>query len=86
MIKGYKEFKAHPILKRIKYANISEVLEGGKNEGDKLLLRFHNKKVIKYVSFQLFDKDTGFKTSGRAIFSKFIGQLFGSDEIIDTTH
>ena len=86
MIKGYKEFKAHPILKRIKYADISEVLEGGKNEGDKLLLRFHNKKVIKYVSFQLFDKDTGFKTSGRAIFSKFIGQLFGSDEIIDTTH
>ena len=86
MIKGYKEFKAHPILKKIKYADISEVLEGGKNEGDKLLLRFHNKKVIKYVSFQLFDKDTGFKTSGRAIFSKFIGQLFGSDEIIDTTH
>ena len=86
MIKGYKEFKAHPILKRIKYADISEVLVGGKNEGDKLLLRFHNKKVIKYVSFQLFDKDTGFKTAGRAIFSKFIGQLFGSDEIIDTTH
>jgi hypothetical protein len=86
MIKGYKEFKAHPILKRIKYADISEVLEGGVNEGDKLLLRFHNKKVIKYVSFQLFDKDSGFKTSGRAIFSKFIGQLFGSDEIIDTTH
>ena len=86
MIKGYKEFKAHPILKRIEYADISEVLEGGKNEGDKLLLRFHNKKVIKYVSFQLFDKDTGFKTAGRAIFSKFIGQLFGSNEIIDTTH
>ena len=86
MINGYKEFKALPILKRIKYADISEVLQGGKNEGDKLLLRFHNKKVIKYVSFQLFDKDTGFKTAGRAIFSKFIGQLFGSNEIIDTTH
>tara|TARA_X000001036_G_C20684878_1_gene807272 strand:+ start:2932 stop:3564 length:633 start_codon:yes stop_codon:yes gene_type:complete len=86
MINGYKEFKAHPVLKRIKYADISDVLQGGKNEGDKLLLRFHNKKVIKYVSFQLFDKDTGFKTAGRAIFSKFIGQLFGSNEIIDTTH
>ena len=31
MIKGYKEFKAHPFLKRIKYADISEVLIGGKN-------------------------------------------------------
>ena len=84
MIKGYKEFKAHPIIKKIKYADISQVLEGGQNEGDKLLLRFHNKKIVKYVSFQLFDKDTGNKTSGRPIFSKFIGQLFGSDEIIDT--
>ncbi len=84
MIQGYKEFKAHPIIKKIKYANISEVLEGGQNEEDKLLLRFHNKKIVKYVSFQLFDKDTGDKTSGRPIFSKFIGQLFGSDEIIDT--
>ena len=27
MVSGYKEFKAHPILKRIKYADISEVLE-----------------------------------------------------------
>ena len=86
MVNGYKEFKAHPIIKRIKYADISQVLEGGNNEGDKLILRFHNKKIVKHVSFQLFDKDTGFKTSGRAIFSKFIGQLFGSDEIIDTTH
>ena len=43
MISGYKEFKAHAIIKRIKYADISEVLEGGNNEGDKLLLRFHNK-------------------------------------------
>ena len=84
MIKGYKEFKAHPIIKKIKYADISEVLEGGQNEGDKLLLRFHNKKIVKYVSFQLFDKNTGNKTSGRPIFSKFIGQLFGSNEIIDT--
>ena len=84
MIYGYKEFKAHPIIKKIKYADVSEVLEGGNNEGDKLLLRFHNKKIIKYVSFQLFDKETGFKTSGKAIFSKFIPQLFGSDEIIDT--
>tara|TARA_B100000401_G_C52775432_1_gene705432 strand:- start:801 stop:1430 length:630 start_codon:yes stop_codon:yes gene_type:complete len=84
MIKGYKEFKAHPIIKKIKYADISQVLEGGQNEGGKLLLRFHNKKIVKYVSFQLFDKDTGNKTSGRPIFSKFIGQLFGSDEIIDT--
>ena len=72
------------IIKKIKYADISEVLEGGNNDGDKLLLRFHNKKIIKYVSFQLFDKETGFKTSGKAIFSKFIPQLFGSDEIIDT--
>ena len=86
MIYGYKAFKAHPILKRIKYIDISQVLEGGKNEGDKLLLRFHNKKIIKYVSFQMFDGETGFKTSGRPIFSKFIGQLFGSNEIIDTDH
>jgi len=84
MIKGYKEFKAHPIIKKIKYADISQVLEGGRNEGDRLLLRFHNKKIVKYVSFQLFDKNTGDKTSGRPIFSKFIGQLFGSSEIIDT--
>ena len=86
MIYGYKAFKAHPILKRIKYIDISQVLEGGKNEGDKLLLRVHNKKIIKYVSFQMFDSETGFKTSGRPIFSKFIGQLFGSTEIIDTDH
>ena len=84
MINGYKEFKAHPIIKRIKYADISQVLEGGDNEGDKLILRFHNKKIVKYVSFQLFDKETGNKTSSKAIFSKFIGQLFGSKEIIDT--
>ncbi len=84
MTNGYKEFKAHPIVKRIKYADISEVLEGGTNEGDKLILRFHNKKIVKYVSFQLFDKETGNKTSSKAIFSKFIGQLFGSKEIIDT--
>ena len=84
MIQGYKEFKAHPIIKKIKYADISEVLEGGQNEGDRLLLRFRNKKIVKYVSFQLFDKNTGNKTSGRPIFSKFIGQLFGSNEIIDT--
>jgi hypothetical protein len=84
MISGYKEFKAHPIIKRIKYADISEVLEGGSNEGDKLILRFHNKKIIKYVSFQRFDQKTGNKTSSRPIFSKFIGQLFGSTEIIDS--
>ena len=81
---GYKEFKASPIVKRIKYADVSQVLEGGNNEGDKLLLRFHNKKIVKYVSFQLFDKETGNKTSSKAIFSKFIGQLFGSKEVIDT--
>tara|TARA_B100000963_G_scaffold339415_1_gene337156 strand:- start:9723 stop:10349 length:627 start_codon:yes stop_codon:yes gene_type:complete len=86
MIRGYKAFKAHPIIKRIKYVDISQVLKGGNNEGDKLLLRFHNKKIIKYVSFQIFDGETGFKTSGRPIFSKFIGQLFGSTEIIDTDH
>ena len=80
---GYKEFKAHPIIKRIKYADISQVLEGGDNEGDKLILRFHNKKIVKYVSFQLFNKETGYKTSSKAIFSKFIGQLFGSKEVID---
>ncbi len=84
MVNGYKEFRAHAIVKRIKYADISEVLAGGKNEGDKLLLRFHNKKIIKYVSFQLFEKENGNKTSSRPIFSKFIGQLFGSTEIIDT--
>ena len=28
MIYGYKEFKAHPIIKKIKYADVSEVLEG----------------------------------------------------------
>jgi len=84
MVNGYKEFRAHAIVKRIKYADISEVLAGGKNEGNKLLLRFHNKKIVKYVSFQLFEKETGNKTSSRPIFSKFIGQLFGSTEIIDT--
>ena len=80
---GYKEFKASPIVKRIKYADVSQVLEGGNNEGDKLLLRFHNKKIVKYVSFQLFNNETGNKTSSKAIFSKFIGQLFGSKEVID---
>ena len=80
---GYKEFKASPIVKRIKYADVSQVLEGGNNEGDKLLLRFHNKKIVKHVSFQLFDKETGNKTSSKAIFSKFIGQLFGSKEVIE---
>ena len=84
MIYGYKEFKANPVVKKIKYLDASEVLEGGNNDGDKLLLRFHNKKIVKYVSFQLFEKESGFKTSGKAIFSKFIPQLFGSDEIIDT--
>ncbi len=83
MTDGYKEFKAHPIIKRIKYADISEVLDGGDNQGDKLLLRFHNKKIVKYVSFQLFDEETGNKTSSKAIFSKFIGQLFGSKEVLD---
>ena len=86
MIQGYKEFKAHPIVKKIMYADISHVLEGVKNEGDKLLLRFHNKRIVKYVSFQLFKGETGYKTSGRPIFSKFIGQLFGSTEIIDTNN
>ena len=38
MVNGYKEFRAHAIVKRIKYADMSEVLAGGKNEGDKLLL------------------------------------------------
>ena len=84
MIRGYKDFKAHPIVKKVQYADISEVLDGGDNEGDKLLLRFHNKKIVKYVSFQLFDQKSGNKTSGRPIFSKFIGQLFGSNEIIDS--
>ena len=42
------------------------------------------KKIIKYVSFQRFDQKTGNKTSSRPIFSKFIGQLFGSTEIIDS--
>ena len=84
MIQGYKEFKAHPIVKKIMYADISHVLADGENEGDKLLLRFHNKRIVKYVSFQLFNGETGVKTSGRPIFSKFIGQLFGSTEIIDT--
>ena len=65
MTDGYKEFKAHPIIKRIKYADISEVLDGGNNQGDKLLLRFHNKKIVKYVSFQLFDEETGNKTSSK---------------------
>ena len=81
--KRLSEFKASPIVKRIKYADVSQVLEGGNNEGDKLLLRFHNKKIVKYVSFQLFDNETGNKTSSKAIFSKFIGQLFGSKEVID---
>ena len=83
MINGYKEFKANPLVKRIKYADISSILDGGNNEGDKLLLRFHNEKIVKYVSFQVFDRETGYKTSSKAIFSKFIGQLFGSNEVID---
>ena len=84
MINGYKEFKAHPVLQKRKYADISEVLDGGvDNEGDKLLFRFHNKKIVKYVSFQLFNEHNGFKTSCKPIFSKFIGQLFGSNEIIN---
>ena len=82
MQSGYKNFKAG-LDKRIMYADISEVLSGGKNEGDKLLLRFHNKQIVKYVAFQLFDKETGYKTSGVPIFSQFIGQLFGNTEIID---
>ena len=81
MTTGYKEFKANPLVKKIKYADISSILNGGNNEGDKLLLRFHNKKIVKYVSFQVFEKETGFKTS--SIFSKFIGQLFGSSEVLD---
>ena len=32
MINGYKEFRAHAIVKRIKYADISEVLARGKNQ------------------------------------------------------
>jgi len=83
MTTGYKEFKANPLVKKIKYADISSILNGGNNEGDKLLLRFHNKKIVKYVSFQVFEKETGFKTSSKAIFSKFIGQLFGSSEVLD---
>ena len=83
MTTGYKEFKANPLVKKIKYADISSILNGGNNEGDKLRLRFHNKKIVKYVSFQVFDKETGYKTSSKAIFSKFIGQLFGSNEVID---
>tara|TARA_B100000989_G_C19513804_1_gene460529 strand:+ start:554 stop:1258 length:705 start_codon:yes stop_codon:yes gene_type:complete len=82
MQSGYKNFKAG-LDKRIMYADVSEVLIGGSNEGDKLILRFHNKQVIKYVAFQLFEKETGYKTSGRPIFSQFIGQLFGNTEIID---
>ena len=54
MTTGYKEFKANPLVKKIKYADISSILNGGNNEGDKLLLRFHNKKIVKYVSFQVF--------------------------------
>ena len=68
MIQGYKKFKAHPIVKKIMYADISHILEGWKNEGDKLLLRLHNKRIVKYVSFQLFKGETGYKTSGRPIF------------------
>ena len=43
------------------YVDISHVFEGGENEKDKLLLRFHNKRVVKYVSFQLFNGETGEK-------------------------
>ena len=53
-------------------------------KGTNFYSRFHNKRIIKYVSFQKFDQETGEKTSSRPIFSKFIGQLFGSTEIIDT--
>ncbi len=40
--------------------------------------------TIIFVFFQRFDIETVNKTSSRPIFSKFISQLFGSNEIINT--
>ena len=42
MIKGYKEFKAHPILKESNMLTYLKYLKEVKMK-DKLLLRFHNK-------------------------------------------
>ena len=83
IIIGTKEFKASPIKKKTQYIDVSEVLEGGLNQGDRLLLRFNNDKIIKFFAFQLFNKDTGAKSSSMAIFSKFTNQLFGSDEEVE---
>jgi hypothetical protein len=83
IILGTKGFKANPIKQNMQYIDISEVLDGGSNEGDKLLLRFNNDKIIKFFAFQLFDKETGTKSSSISIFSKFINQLFGSEEEVE---
>lgn len=83
MVEGSKGFKANPIKKNEKYIDISEILVGGQDEGAKLFLYYYNDKIIKFLQLVKFEKDTGYKSASANIFSKFIGQLFGSDEVLD---
>ena len=83
LILAYKGFKASPVKRDVKYVDISDILEGGNDEGARLFIRLTNDKIIKFVSFVKYDKETGYKTASNPIFSKFIGQLFGSDKVLD---
>ena len=83
LVLAYKGFKANILKKDVKYVDISEILEGGEDEGARLFIRLTNDKIIKFVSFVKYDKDTQYKSASFPIFSKFIGQLFGSDKVLD---
>lgn len=83
MVEGTKGFKTSPVKTNHRYIEISEILEGGNDEGARLFLHFSNDKIIKFVSVLKFDKDSGYKSQSVTIFSKFIQQLFGSDKVID---
>ena len=83
MVEGSKGFKANPVKKQKKYIDISELLVGGQDEGAKLFLYYYNEKIVKFVQLVKFEKDTGYKSASANLFSKFIGQLFGSDKVLD---
>ena len=83
LVLAYKGFKANILKKDVKYVDISDILEGGEDEGARLFIRLTNDKIIKFVSFVKYDKDTQYKSASFPIFSKFIGQLFGSDKVLD---